>query len=1267
MEELTVYISYSGKDKDLVKQFITILDQKRIPHRDSLSERIEGKISDFEEKIGAGKIVVIFFSNDYFKSPHCMNEYANIIKYLNKEKVIFRFKCGKVSFNSLANRLLKYWGGQKSLFENSDFGSLKEIEQRTLNNSAYIDKNTEYCVQKLNNFFSQEVYDKTISILADAVSNKYQQLLENSISVNCIKPIAQSQLALDHNGVFIKNATIDEYIAKLRDKEIPSVLIIGPSGIGKSKLIYESFGKLTDNLSIFYTIYKKDIEDPLSTEFKLLISKRKANDGIVIFDNCPLDFFRRLQDLRNKEQSNFKIIAANNDVLTEKTERQIEAETIMLSPNVLKVCIEDYIKNELKDSNIPDNQLRLIQQMSDGYPQIAVELVSKCLKKESIGWHTIEHIMPKLLNFNPQEDKDEIVIMQTFSLCMPFPYNGQSRDAFKYILNMEHITPLGSMDYIRRRSLAERLIRKYKSSYIDNRGEWLNVRPFPLSVWLTEQWFKNVCNSSEHFKELIDDIQSQDNNIQSVIIEGFCKHIKEMYGVQSAYDLVGDLTYMECSSPFFSADVMCTRFGSELLLAMSTINPPAVANCLYEIIDTQSIVWLKQSLTDDYRRSIVFALEKLCFAKESYHKAIMTMAKLAVAENDNIGNNATGLLKQLFHVRLAGTEVDLRARLETLKSFVKKGGEYERVTLSCLKSAFTMGGFTRTGNSERFGFENKIDYIPQSNEEIVNYWYTCRDILIDLLNNKSYLSDLTADIVVNYTLQWVRYGLGDILFPLLEKVASIKGNNWNEEYSELKWTLKRSKEDLSESISDNIAYWLTALKPKSFITDLKEAQQEIISKYQLPNEVRVKSAREIIEPLAQKFISERIYENQDELKTIITDNQYNDYWFADVVVAKMSHDNIECFFSMALDIILADDNITLNRFFINFCEASKEKVEFQVFLEKLYANGETIIYVNLLAQTEYQDFRNFNRLTKDISDEKLNKNALIDYVSAFHPKYDGDYEKIVILFNKIYPNDYKLLVDYIINNHFYADNFENTEYLNVISQALVKYNLGDETEHNIYEYVRLVIDILESTDNKEFAAEINKKMIDLYNSKMTHIGYEGIFNILLHKYLDTIWDYFSTKLISPDYSTFFYQVKDEIGSGTGFGRGALFQTDDDRIKQLCKDNPETAPSKIALMAPCFDFVPDNQKQEQFSEWFMWLLDNYGNQREVRSNLDCNLGSFAWTGNTIPYHQRNIKSFEKLYDHKFVEVREWARLCVKGEKERLQQEKRFDDYEKMSEI
>jgi hypothetical protein len=45
--------------------------------------------------------------------------------------------------------------------------------------------------------------------------------------------------------------------------------------------------------------------------------------------------------------------------------------------------------------------------------------------------------------------------------------------------------------------------------------------------------------------------------------------------------------------------------------------------------------------------------------------------RLAQAENENIVNNATNKFYQLFQPFLAGTEVDLKTRLDVLKELVK--------------------------------------------------------------------------------------------------------------------------------------------------------------------------------------------------------------------------------------------------------------------------------------------------------------------------------------------------------------------------------------------------------------------------------------------------------------------------------------------------------------------------------------------------------------------------------------------------------------------
>lgn len=64
------------------------------------------------------------------------------------------------------------------------------------------------------------------------------------------------------------------------------------------------------------------------------------------------------------------------------------------------------------------------------------------------------------------------------------------------------------MEYEERRSIAVRIVTKYHPTLIDIQGKWLYVRPFPLAVWLTAEWFKYVCNSRIHFNELIEDIKN---------------------------------------------------------------------------------------------------------------------------------------------------------------------------------------------------------------------------------------------------------------------------------------------------------------------------------------------------------------------------------------------------------------------------------------------------------------------------------------------------------------------------------------------------------------------------------------------------------------------------------------------------------------------------------------------------------------------------------------------------------------------------------------
>ena len=71
--------------------------------------------------------------------------------------------------------------------------------------------------------------------------------------------------------------------------------------------------------------------------------------------------------------------------------------------------------------------------------------------------------------------------------------------------------------------------------------------------------------------------------------------------------------------------------------------------------------------------------------------------------------------------------------------------------------------------------------------------------------------------------------------------------------------------------------------------------------------------------------------------------------------------------------------------------------------------------------------------------------------------------------------------------------------------------------------------------------------------------------------------------MGTDIFLFYYQVKDELGSGFSFGKGLLFDVEEGLIKQLCLDNPESAPTRIASMVPCFEINANGNEVNIFNK------------------------------------------------------------------------------------
>ena len=311
-----------------------------------------------------------------------------------------------------------------------------------------------------------------------------------------------------------------------------------------------------------------------------------------------------------------------------------------------------------------------------------------------------------------------------------------------------------------------------------------------------------------------------------------------MQDSESAQDLIQRLAG-EAHAPFCNEKVVCSDLGSRLFLAMSSVNPGAIASCLYRVLLPKGVAWAKDNIIKEIRRNLIWSLEKLCFSKESYQDGSKVLALLAAAENETWGNNATGQFKQLFHIMLPGTEATLQERLETLHYLKISGKEYEELALECFDRAFDNGSFVRDGSGAQFGLQRKTDYMPKSNIEIVEYWEQCRDMLMSWLEEDKDILERTAKLSTSHAFRWAYDGMLGRMLPLLNMIADMKGGRWEEMYTALNKVNESRLSVYQQDVQEQINVFKQRIRPTSFCQKLKDARMALYDRYDLSPEEEV--------------------------------------------------------------------------------------------------------------------------------------------------------------------------------------------------------------------------------------------------------------------------------------------------------------------------------------------------------------------------------------------------------------------------------------------
>lgn len=1078
----------------------------------------------------------------------------------------------------------------------------------------------------------------------------------NNYSNTLLMPMNDFIKSYSTNGItYISFPKFAEIRHQILTEPYRLIQFMGLSGIGKSRMIFEIFHGI-DNSNNYYCSNASD--DRLLNELSTFLRERMNEEGVIVLDDCNGDAFSKISKLRLEINTKYKIIGIYND--TEDIVRERGVNQLYLNRRDLLDSVNQYIQDQIGLlGNQAENIVRQIQDISDGFPVVAIKAILSYRENGVTNLMNEDELWKKMCGYQSLT-VDERVALQSLSLFEPLGYEQEFARDYQMVKYNENITPF-DYNHLKIDDIFEKLVKSYKNKeLIEINSCWLLVRPLPLAVWLVGQWFRN-CGQNR-FVQVLNDLdaiqeQAQANRMKRAL----CKRIQNMQDNEKAKYLFERL--MAVGAPFHYEEVVCSDFGSQLFLAISTVNPVAVTNCLYDVVMPQSIDWTK-NIKGDVRRNYIWCLERLSMPETTFRKAALLLAKFSLAENESWANNATGQLLQLFHVALSGTETTLRQRLDVIEELRTLGDEYIPIVLKVIDSAFSYSHFSRNAGYEHIDGKVYTDFEPMG-VDICEYWEGCIKILGELLQYRPDSVNQIADIIVSHVYDLsLRSGCYDYLEKLINMVVNARGNEWPEMHKQL-LKLKRYNQDrLSTERKAKIDGWLKLFGAKDFLLTLDEVHATFYAdNRELSFEDKMAHAVEYFTPIAKRFRDEKLY-SDSELVLRLLDSQTNEIAFIRAISNVLTLQQVKELFDVIIKNIAgkAQDyqSSFLNILYFSLPESEAKRK----FLQSIYDLKKYQQYIVLKTNSETSDLKVLKEVVDIINNKHISpKTSLRQYLYRVNIDSSERMFEVCSYIRKNVGNSDDILLDYIVANEFSSFILEG-EMKTLTMELLLNYDYAKSTV-DAYNVNSLVTNILESGKEVDFAISYNKKLLREIKDYDSFRVNEHLYYTLLPKYQDSILGDILKEIFNRE-SDFWYFGGKDLGSGDGFGVGPLFQCNIETIKEVClQESQGCLPYRLAYLAPVFDY--SDKDEPSFSQFFYWLLehfDSFKEQEEILSEFSSNMGSYSWVGSIIPLLEKKINCFKKLEHHTNTIVKKWVIENILSLSEQLRKEQNSESYRKL---
>lgn len=1042
----------------------------------------------------------------------------------------------------------------------------------------------------------------------------------------------------------------DPRLDELRGKLIPIMCqpqevrrIAGPSGVGKSRLVLESFNrtsnqpKPTASLSDLVLYVDEQVIGEHGVKLAIQNLADSNTRAIIAVDRCTFQTYADIKNIASRPKSKISLIA-----ITDEPPYEDKLESIKI-PKAEDGVITAILKSIAP--NLADDDIRRLTRHSQGFPKFATLLGQSWANDEPIS-RLQEDIARTIVAGRDQSVADLLVRGAQILSIFGMVYDG----------HLEHIAKLGrnlSTEDLRSviRNLEQRDI-------VQRKGRAYVIQPRPITLTLAEiQW-------EEWGKDNWDRIITAD--IPEYLKEKAAKQLALLNTSEIGEEIGRHL--LRYDGPLSNIEKLSTSPNTDILSSLCEIDPAAAFDLLEYVYGEMERDELAK-VDGNQRRAIVRSLEIICFNPDTFEQCALLLMQFALAEDENWSNNATGQFTSMFPVRLGNTAADGTRRLRVIDEALDTE-DLRQLTLAldALLAGARTDHFSRGVGAEHHGLRPALkSWTPSTWGDFWDYVRAFYRRLITLARRDDAIGEKARIKLGQQMRSLVISGLFEIIDEAIEALKEEGKLPWPEALESLAHALKYDAKGRFESNRDKIIAYIDLIKPTALADKVNLLILNMPWDYPSDEKLSYSEMEERkVEDIGKLIIE--LLADEDQLKSFIEQ-------FCRIPKKNSNNQRLTSLFGKLLAEKSREPRKWADITIAYLSQTPKEERDFGVLAgiarsmdetepssaaqlkEEISQSDDIVAAFPFLASSTDLYPKDIELAVKLLREDRLKP-------AAFHCwSYGG-------VTRNLQPAELSPLLDELLTRegqaiptashligmygHSKSERFEGLkpQIEKLARKAPSSNEKGFDGTMDEHHFETIMTWALSKGREDKFARSIALALTKhLINQDAIRSGHSTstLLKLLLKDFPDISWPLISQSILSSD-DMAKWHLQHLLGDSPSFDGGydaPILSIPEDLLFAWCEANPKTAPAFVAICVPVLSSQKPEDKNRTFHPIMQRVIDEFASEPKVLDRIAQNIGTYGWSGSRSSYYALYEEPFKLILHHENIKVRRWASKMVKS--------------------